>query len=184
MNDPFTIISELVRKLAEEQNNRRLQFLLIGGYGLEAHRVQRDTRDIDFAVVSESVPEVEKILFGLGYERTSLNNLCGRYDHPSGPVIPVDLLLVNQDTMAKLLQDSVPHEFLGLEIRAPSVPSFIALKLHAIKWNAKRFGKDASDIVRLIEQNPEAVSMEQLKELCDKFASPGVFEKFQTLLAP
>ncbi len=53
MNDPFTVISELIRKLKEEQAVSGFSFLLIGGYGLEAHAVQRDTRDIDFAVLAD-----------------------------------------------------------------------------------------------------------------------------------
>jgi len=184
MTDPFAVVSELVRKLGEEQQASGFQFLLIGGYGLEAHAVQRDTRDIDFAVVTESVPRIERILLDLGFTRMDLNNLCGRYAHPSSGVIPVDLLLVNQSTMEKLLRDSVAHQFLGHTVRAPSIASFIALKLHAIKWNQKRFGKDGSDIVRLMEQNPEAIPMDRLRELCDQYGTAGIFEKLRLLLEP
>jgi hypothetical protein len=184
MGDPFAIVSELVRRLGEEQKAGGFQFLLIGGYGLEAHGVQRDTRDIDFAVVTESVPQAERVLSDLGFVRTDLSHLCGRYFHPEPGVIPVDLLLVNQSTMNKLQQDSVTHQFLGHSIPAPSVASFIALKLHAIKWNPKRMGKDGSDIVRLMEQNPSVISMDRLRELCDQFGAPGVFAKLQILLEP
>ena len=182
MTDPFAIISELVRMLSEEQQAGGFQFLLIGGYGLEAHAVQRDTRDIDFAIVTETVPRVERILFDLSFMRTDLNNLCGRYAHADAGVIPVDLLLVNEGTMKKLMHDSIAHEFLGYAVRAPSIASFIALKLHAIKWNNKRFGKDASDIVRLMETNPGAISMDRLQELCNQFGPSGVFEKLRILL--
>jgi hypothetical protein len=184
MTDPFAIVSELVRRLGEEQKAGGFQFLLIGGYGLEAHGVQRDTLDIDFAVVTESVPQAERVLSGLGFVRARLNHLCARYAHPEAGVIPVDLLLVNQSTMDKLLQDSVAHQLFGQSLTAPSVASFIALKLHAIKWNPKRMGKDGSDIVRLMEQNPGVISMDHLRELCDRYGSPGVFAKLQILLEP
>lgn len=184
MADPFAIVSDLVRRFSEGQRAGQFQFLLIGGYGLEAHGVQRDTRDIDFVVVTESVPKVEEVLLDLSFVRIDLNPLCGRYSHPVSGVVPVDLLLVNQNTMDKLLQDSVPHDFLGHPIRTPSLASFIALKLHAIKWNPRRFGKDASDIVRLLEQNPDMVSVDRLRELCDQFGPSGIFAKLQILLAP
>lgn len=174
---------ELVRLLVHEQAEGRFRFLLIGGYGLQAHKIQRDTLDIDFLIASSSVPAVEHILLGLGYLRDDLNNLCGRYRHPFRGVIPVDLLLVNDATLEKLWADSHPFDFLEFPLRTPSVAGYIALKLHAIKWNSKRFGKDASDIVSLMALNPEAVTLEDLKELCEKFGPAGVFEKLNLLLS-
>lgn len=183
MTDPSAIIGELVRKLVELQACSTLRFLLIGGYGLEAHSIVRDTRDIDFLIATESVPLVERVLFDLAYEREDLSELCGNYRHPFKGVIPVDLLLVNQSTMEKLWSDRAVHEFMGHQLFAPSIPSYIALKLHAIKWNAKRLGKDASDIVRLMQENPGVVTMEELQDICDRFGPPGVFDKLQILLS-
>ena len=85
--------------------------------------------------------------------------------------------------MDKLWADRTEHQLLGQTLFTPSIPSYIALKLHAIKWNSKRFGKDASDIVRLMQENPDAVSMEALADLCVRFGPPGVFEKLQILLS-
>ncbi len=183
MNDPFVLISELVGKLAELQAAGKLRFLLIGGYGLEGHAIQRDTRDVDFLIASESVPLVEQALFGLGYQRMDLTNLCGNYAHPFQDAIPVDLLLVNASTMDKLWADRTPHVFLGRELAVPSIPSYVALKLHAIKWNPRRFGKDASDIVRLVQENPDSLNQDELRSLCDRFGPAGVFEKLQILLS-
>jgi hypothetical protein len=183
VHDPFVIITELVRKLAELESRGELRFLLIGGYGLEAHSIQRDTRDIDFLVTTESVSVVERVLFDLGYLRDDLTELCGRYTHPFKDVIPVDLLLVSTATMDKLWSDRKPHVFAGHALNTPSVSGYIALKLHAIKWNAKRFGKDASDIVRLMQENPAAVTMDGLRDLCARFGPAGVFEKLQILLS-
>ena len=183
MNDPFAIINELLRKLAELQSQGMLRFLLIGGYGLEAHAIQRDTRDIDFLIATESTPLVETILFGLGYEREDLTSLCGNYKHPFKDVIPVDLLLVTPATLDKLWNDRTPYVLAGQQVYTPSVPSYIALKLHAIKWNAKRFGKDANDIVRLMQENPQALDLDELRDLCERFGPPGVFAKLEILLS-
>jgi predicted nucleotidyltransferase len=183
MTDPFAITKELVRKLADLQSEGSLRFLLIGGYGLEAHSIVRDTRDIDFLVATESLPLVERVLFDLAYEREDLTDLCGNYKHPFKNVIPVDLLLVNTSTMDKLWNDRKAYALAGQTVYAPSVPSYIALKLHAIKSNPKRFGKDASDIVRLVQENFEALRMDELRTLCDRFGPPGVFQKFEILLS-
>jgi hypothetical protein len=183
MQDPFAIINELVRKLVEAQMAGSLRFLLIGGYGLEAHAIQRDTRDIDFLIATESVPLIERVLFDLGYQRTELSNLCGRYTHPFKDVIPVDLLLVNTATMDKLWNDRIPHIFAEHHLFAPSISSYIALKLHAIKWNERRFAKDANDIVRLLQAADPAVTTEDLQKLCARYGPPGVFEKIQILLS-
>src|SRR6476620_4276529 len=113
MTDPFAIVVDLVRKLVELQEKGLLRFLLIGGYGLEAHAIQRDTRDIDFLIATESVPLVERVLFDMAYERVDLTKLCGNYKHPFNDVIPVDLLLVDTSTMDKLWSDRKSHVFAG-----------------------------------------------------------------------
>lgn len=183
MDDAFAITHDLVRRLAEAQVGGGFRFLLIGGYGLEAHSIVRDTQDIDFLVATASVPLVERLLADSGYVRQNLSHLCGRYAHPAPEAIPVDLLLVNESTMDKLWDDKVPHRFAGQSVFAPSVSSYIALKLHAIKWNPTRFGKDAGDIVRLMQESSSPLTLDVLRDLCDRFGPPDAFEKLRILLS-
>jgi predicted nucleotidyltransferase len=182
MNDPFTIISELVRKLVELQATGALRFLLIGGYGLEGHSVVRDTRDIDFLIATEALPDVEKILFDLAFQRDSLTKLCGNYVHVLDKVIPVDVMLVDRPTMDKLWSDKTPYNFFGNEVFVPSVKSYIALKLHALKWNPKRIAKDGPDIVNLMAARPDEMSMEELAQMCERFGTAETFELLKAMI--
>ena len=177
-------MKDLITRLASAEAAKQFQFLLIGGSGLGAHKLQRDTRDIDFLIASDDFAKVEEIILALGYERLPGSSSAFRqYNHPDQAEVPVDLMLVNTSTFGKLASDSVPAEFLGVSLRAPSVASFIALKLHALRWNPKREVKDMADISMLLRLNPGVVSSGRLKELCDRYAPPGYFEKLAPLVS-
>jgi hypothetical protein len=177
-------MKNLIAMLAAAEAAGRFQFLLIGGYGLGAHKLQRDTRDVDFLIASDDLAKVEDIVLALGYVRLPGSSSAFRqYSHPDQATVPVDLMLVNSGTFGKLAADSIPMEFLGASLRAPSVASFIALKLHALRWNPRREAKDMADISMLLRLNPGTVGGERLKELCDRYAPPGYFERLKPLVS-
>lgn len=179
------MLRELVQKLAEAQQRGEIRFHLIGGYGLDAHGYSRHTQDLDILIASDHADAIHAALENIGFIRHDKTPSFLRYWHPTeNSFPPIDVMVVNPPTFARLSSDSVDYLFQGIKVTCPSVASFIALKLHALKNNPFRTQKDLSDIASLMEKNPENVTMEQLKALCDRYASPQVFEKLRILLQP
>ena len=98
----------------------------------------------------------------------------GRREQP-----PVDVMLVDEMTFAKLLARSVAYEFGEVTLRVPALLHLIALKLHAMKNAPERAHKDFADIIELLECNQRAVSARELEEVCERFGPPGIFEKLE-----
>lgn len=177
------MLSTIIRHLADAQASGQVHFHLIGGYGLDAHRLFRDTRDLDVLIAGDSAAAIQSVLIGLGYVRHDQTPSFLRYWHPTDTGFPpVDVMMVNAATFARISSDAVEYQFQGVGVTCPSVASFIALKLHALKNNPSRTQKDLGDIISLIEKNPGTISMEQLKALCDRYAPSHIYEKLRILI--
>ncbi|WP_038166542.1 nucleotidyl transferase AbiEii/AbiGii toxin family protein [Verrucomicrobium sp. BvORR106] len=173
----------VIQSLASAQDEGKLRFHLIGGYGLDAHHYHRDTRDLDILIASDEAEVVHEIVSLLGYVQHDKTPAFLRYWHPTdAKFLPIDVMLVNSSTFAKLSSDSITHSFQGVEVTCPSVASFIALKLHALKNNPGRTRKDLNDIAALVEKNPGSVTLQEVKALCDRYAPPHIFDKLKVLL--
>jgi predicted nucleotidyltransferase len=173
----------VIQALANAQNEGKLRFHLIGGYGLDAHNYHRDTRDLDILIASENAEVVNASVSALGYVQHDVTPAFLRYWHPTDPkFLPIDVMLVDTGTFAKLSSSAVNYTIQGIDVTCPSVASFIALKLHAMKNNPGRSRKDLNDIAALVEKNPAAVTLVEVKALCDRYAPPHIFEKLKVLL--
>lgn len=158
-----------------------LRFFLIGGRALEAHGVVRFTKDVDFLVATEDIPAVFAVLTKAGYRKLAENAIFSRWQHPSRIVDDVDVMYVNAATFAKLLEGSVIHQLGRVGLRVPSVPSLIALKLHAMRSNPDRLEKDGRDIAELLRRNPEVLTKASLETLFAKYGCSPYFSQFSHL---
>lgn len=158
------------------------RLFLIGGRALEAHGVIRFTKDVDFLVASHDVPAVGAVLAKTGYVKTDENAIFSRWKHPSLTSDDVDVMYVNQTTFEKLMEHSKILWLGHAGLRVPSVPSLIALKLHAIKSNPERKEKDGRDIAELLGKNPGAMDAAELESLFAKYGCSGYLPLYRHLV--
>ncbi|MES2709239.1 MAG: nucleotidyl transferase AbiEii/AbiGii toxin family protein [Verrucomicrobiota bacterium] len=158
------------------------RFLLIGGRALEAHGVVRFTKDVDFLVVIEDFPAVSAALTTGGYRKTDENAIFSRWKHPSMNADDVDVMYVSGQTFGKLMEGSVIHQLGNAGLRVPSVPSLIALKLHAMRSNPDRIEKDGRDIAELLRHNPQVLDKVSLETLFAKYGCSPYFSQFSHLV--
>jgi len=88
---------------------------------------------------------------------------------------PMDLLWVDVETfsrMADTRQRTGRHQTIPV-IDLEALP---AMKLHALKDNATRQGKDLLDIRELPGVHSRVLTDQRLRQLCDRFAGPGGYE--------
>jgi|APTNR8051073442_1049403.scaffolds.fasta_scaffold02042_9 predicted nucleotidyltransferase len=176
-------MQSLVECLNRAERRGELRYLLIGGRSLEGHGYVRSTKDVDFLIATGDIPVMDRLLTEIGYTKVVETSIFSRWQHSSLGAEDVDLMFVNSATFEKLAEGSVPFALGSAEIKIPSVSNLVALKLHAIKNNGDRFAKDALDIITLMRLNPDALSGDGLKTLCDRFGTPDIWSKLQLLLS-
>lgn len=149
--------------------------LLAGGWAVNFHGYSRFTRDVDWICSRANERKACDLMESLGLTKTT-EGMASRFvmlKEPSFP--PVDLIWVDEVTFEKMAttdnrtgrHDDIP--VIGFE-------SLLAMKLHALKDDAHRQGRDVLDIRSLLEYSPTRISEERLKELCLLYAGPGVYE--------
>ena len=153
-----------------------MSFLLIGGRGLEAHGYVRNTRDLDLLVRTTDLDRLGKCLREFGYVLTAETAIFSRWRSVDPAIVDLDLLYVDQATFDKLDRDAVTMTYGELSIRAPSIAGMIALKLHAMRNQADRRVRDTQDIQAILRLNPEAVALDDLRALCEKYGPSGIYD--------
>ena len=155
----------------------RCQAMVIGGYALEAYGFQRPTHDIDLLVTVRETEAVQALLAQSGYLETGRNELCARFAHSDPMLFPVDLLFVKDATWDKMWPVSEPATIEGASLRVAAPAHTVALKLHAMRNDPAGRKNDFGDIVRVLIHRPDALTMEELKHLCARYAPEGIFER-------
>ena len=156
--------------------------LLIGGHALPAFGYQRQTVDLDCLMATSEAHVLHEVLIGAGYSEADRTDMFVRYPHPSVYLLDVDVLLVDRSTFDKLEAKSLVYHVGGAEMRVPCLLHLVALNLHAIKNNPKRELRDLSDIVELLQENPQTISTEDLVAVCEQYGPAGVLGRIERYL--
>jgi hypothetical protein len=133
-------------------------------------------------VTVSDFPWMEKVLISMGYRRGLENPNFIKFHHVTYALEDVDVMLVNEQTFEKLWAASGDFQRGSALLRVPAPLHLIALKLHAIKSNPERLRKDLNDILELVGRNQHQVDAGSLREACDKYGPPGIFDQIQAIL--
>ena len=166
--------NDSITSLATFATERDLTILVIGAHALAELGVPRQTFDLDLMIADSDRDSLSDILASQGYTTIAETENFQRHSHPEPSHIDVDVLFVDSSTFEKLTTDST-HLSGNPNLRVPSIPHFIALKLHAILNNPKREARDLGDITELLRANPGSVSPAQLEEICRTHGPEGVY---------
>jgi hypothetical protein len=150
------------------------RILVIGGNAMIAYGSERLTQDCDCAAVADEERELASALSKLGYIFEERYQSFSRYVH-LGRVKPVvDVMLLTEETFQRLWKESREVLLDGIHLRVPKPLHLVALKLHALKQNPDRIGKDLSDIKYLLDTTRGTWTPDDLSELADRYASEDV----------
>ncbi|MBK8093559.1 MAG: nucleotidyl transferase AbiEii/AbiGii toxin family protein [Verrucomicrobiaceae bacterium] len=176
-------MQSLTEFLMRAERRGELRLLLIGGRSLEAHGLVRFTKDVDFLVATQDIPVMSDLLTRIGYSKFAETAVFSRWKHSSMMADDVDVMYVSPETFEKLLMDSKIFEIGTVSLRVPSIPSLIALKLHAMKSNGERLEKDGRDVAELLRLNPGVLDKTDLEALFTKYGCQQLFPKFSHLVS-
>lgn len=111
----------------------------------------------------------------LGFEPRS-DGMATRFQYGRDLAFPfVDLIWVDNDSFHQMRGSM--DEAMG--VRVIIFEALIAMKLHALKDDEHRKGRDLRGLQELLERNPGKITESDLRAMCLKYAGAGAFERLR-----
>ena len=143
-----------IASIAAKAGAVSLPFLLAGGHAVITHGHTRNTFDIDLIIRRGDREKWATLARGLGYAFHSEGPNFLQFDPPNAEMLPLDLMLVKEETFDKLSAEAVSAPPNAGGARCVSLLHLLALKCHAVKHGHKgRIVKDADDVIHLVQLN-------------------------------
>jgi hypothetical protein len=168
----------LIEFLADQAEASDVRFLLIGGWALEAYGFARQTVDLDCLIADPDLPKVDSFLRAARFTQIAQTENFRRYRHANFGYL--DVLLVDVTTFEKIYAASQPFRIGRVILKVPSLPHFIALKLHAIKNAPARQMRELADIEQIAGHG--RIAKDEMKQLCAQFGPPDIWTKLRKQL--
>lgn len=164
--------------LVRETRVKGVSFLLIGGHAMNALGYARDTVDLDLLINKEFRPAWVELLARLGYSIFHEGGTFVQFSASERVEWPLDLMLVNEATFAKMWAASSEVNFGPVKMRIPSVEHLIAMKVHALKHtHVGRFMKDFQDVVGLIQCQKLDPQSQKVRQIFEQHGTLELYEK-------
>ena len=143
----------VIAKISRDAAERKMPFLLIGGYAVMAHGFVRTTGDVDLLVKKSQAAGWKSFL----EDRKFILKFSGptflQFDPPADEKLPLDLMFVAEKDFDQMWLAAKEIEMDGIVAKAVSLPHLFALKCHAFKGRAHRAMKDIEDLGQLTRLN-------------------------------
>lgn len=160
-----------LKLIIKDFNKYNITYGVIGGFALGALGVARATIDLDFLVLKDDYPKVDKIMKTLGYECRYLSENVAQY--VSGVKIfgEIDFLFAFREISSKMLQRAVEKEVFSGEIKIKVLKpeDIIGLKLQALVNDTSRTSKEYADIEALMDYYRETLDWAIIQEFFELF---------------
>jgi hypothetical protein len=171
-------------KIAARATEAGLDFLLAGGHAVISHGHSRVTFDLDLIVCRSDREKWLGLAKSLNYDLYREGPTFVQFNPPDSASLPLDLMLVNEQTFTRLLAEAVPASPALKAAKVVSVGHLLALKCHAIKHgHPGRIVKDVDDVINLVQVNRLDINAPELKELFLKHGTSELYEKVKRACA-
>jgi hypothetical protein len=168
--------------IAVRAAERGLPFVLAGGHAVIAHGHPRNTFDIDLIIRRADRALWEDLARNAGYSFHREGPTFVQFNPPNRVILPLDLMLVGDETFGKLMADAVPGPASAAGAKVVSLRHLLALKCHAIKHGHRgRIVKDADDVIRLALANKLDLDEPGIRDLFLKHGTAELYEKVRRL---
>jgi hypothetical protein len=155
-----------------------LAFLLAGGHAVIVHGHPRNTFDIDLIIRRNDQALWVDLARNAGYCSHRERPTFLQFNPANAQLLPPDLMLVGDETFAKLMADAVPAPAGAAATQVVSLRHPLALKCHAIKHgHAGRSVRDADDVLCLAQANRLDVDEPGMRELFLKHGTAELYER-------
>ena len=168
----MSVNDDFFRKLSKEAVEAGLSFLIVGGHAVNAYGYQRTTLDADLLISEDSLAEWRSFWEDRDYQCVHATNaFCQFRFKNAAECFPVDLMIVDRATFEKLQEYGKQREVGGAIFDVPDPLHLIALKLHALRNEARaKSSKDLSDIFGLVRVCGIDVQSSEFLDLLSRYA--------------
>jgi len=153
---------ETVKDVLRRFNDGGVRYCLVGGLALAHHSVPRLTQDVDIMVLPEDLPLVQRLLKGHELRGTAVVMVFQIGD------TRIDIISADLRAKRAAVLGAIDDVLDDLLVKVSGLRDLILLKMWAIPDRpemSKRM-QDETDVVRLIEFNPQKVSAEDIAYIC------------------
>lgn len=153
---------ETVKEVLRRLNEAGIRYCLVGGLALAYHSIPRLTQDVDILVLSEDVPQVQKLFQGHLQRGTAVVQIFQIGD------TRIDVIPANLRAKRTAVLNAVEEVMDELPVKVVGLRDLILLKLWAAPERPERAKRlrDEADVVELIEYNADRVSVEDIAYVC------------------
>jgi len=164
--------------ISEKGEARGLPSLLIGGHAVIAHGHPRNTFDLDLLIPRSHFQAWRAFLLAEGYSIHREGHTFIQFDAPDEEAVPVDLMVVSDDTYHAFEKEAQPNPTTGTGVNVVALKHLLALKSHAIRHgHAGRVEKDVDDVIGLVKANRIDVADDEWHRVFLKHGPPELHAK-------
>jgi len=165
---PSPALPEPAESLFAVFERASIPLLLAGGWAVSHHGYARQTVDIDWICSRKNKELTLDLMRDIGF-RDAFHGMATRFLRNNDPFFPpIDFLWVDSETFRMM---SRTPERAGRHRKIPVIQlnHLLAMKIRALADNQARQGRDLLDIRFLLDNNPDTVSEEELRRLCEHY---------------
>ncbi len=157
---------------------RKLDFLVIGGLAVNFHGLSRDTADLDLLIRRQDRGAWLETLGKLDYVVHNERPTFLQLSPPQAGAWPVDLMLVQDSTFDPMVAAALTVDMYGARVKIPCLDHLLALKLHSLKYgHIGRYRKDLLDVEGLVRVNHIEMGSEKVRQLFLKYGTVKIYEQ-------
>jgi hypothetical protein len=175
MADPDTIA------LVPVAEGEGLQAVLVGGNAVNLYAYRRTTFDVDLLVRESDSQRWLTFFEQRGYQifHRTPNFIRLHFVDDPAKALPVDLMLADEETFRGIRAESRRCEVAkGIQLSIPSALHLIAMKLHALKSQARfERGADFQDVIHLIQTEKIDIRSREFTEIIECYATEAIRTK-------
>jgi hypothetical protein len=169
---------KVLEEIAAQASASKLEFLIVGGHAVIAHGYSRNTFDLDLLIRRNEQEGWCGLLQKLGYQQVRQGIAFIQFSSERQSCMPLDLMLVNDQTFSQMLKSAVPVQSLEFRIHTVSLPHLLALKCHAVTYgHAGRVVKDVDDVINLVAINRVNLDDPEIRSIFEKHGTPELYER-------
>ena len=178
----FEKVLEVIIKNFEEEGVR---YALIGGFALGVLGVPRATVDLDFLVLKEDLPKVDRIMQRNNYECKYRTENVSQYVSPLKIFGEVDFLHAFRKISSRMLEDAIEKDvFEGrMKIKVLRPEDIIGLKIQAAVNDSERAEREFLDIEALMNHYKERLDWDLIEEYFSLFEQEDKFKELKSKYA-
>ena len=174
---PKQIEGSIFKFLSSVFKKHDVRGVLVGGYALIAHKVQRMTFDIDFMITKEASIKIEQDIINAGYSVLNRQEAFIQFKSGKDGLRDIDFLIGDAHTIEMLIENGKKILIAGEPFIIPSPEHLIAMKLHSIAGNKMRELNDFPDIVQLMKVNAVDPRNENIKKMFEKYKMADFYQR-------